>query len=270
MSRMDCDIVKDLVPSYLDGICSERSRQAVEEHIADCGTCREYVQKLKQTEIVGSGVAHREVDYMKKVRRHFLKEHSVNFIWILVVLAVVCAGAAWFRVDMGSVNDGILQILPPAVAACLIFLMKGEREPLKWNRRRIAAGVLSLAMSCYGGSLSLLIVRWMNMGTMPFGMEASRSGPFICCQLFVIIILQLGLFIWSLRDSLKKECGCGLLSVLSLVGIFYGVAHERMLFHMDTFEVFMGTYGRITLVFALEAVLLGVLAVAVSGRSANR
>ena len=40
MDRLDHDIVQDLLPLYHDGVCSEKSRAAVEEHLKTCETCR--------------------------------------------------------------------------------------------------------------------------------------------------------------------------------------------------------------------------------------
>ena len=37
---MNCDIVRDLLPLYEDGLCSEESRKAVEEHLKSCEACR--------------------------------------------------------------------------------------------------------------------------------------------------------------------------------------------------------------------------------------
>lgn len=37
---MNCNIVRDLLPLYHDGVCSEESRAAVEEHLAGCEACR--------------------------------------------------------------------------------------------------------------------------------------------------------------------------------------------------------------------------------------
>ena len=37
---MNCDIVRDLLPLYEDGLCSEESRRAVEEHLKSCEACR--------------------------------------------------------------------------------------------------------------------------------------------------------------------------------------------------------------------------------------
>lgn len=44
---MNCDIVKDLIPLYIDGCCSEESKNAVEEHIRDCEDCKKLVEDMK-------------------------------------------------------------------------------------------------------------------------------------------------------------------------------------------------------------------------------
>ncbi len=38
---MNCDIIKDLVPLYIDGCCSEESRKTVKEHIESCKNCKQ-------------------------------------------------------------------------------------------------------------------------------------------------------------------------------------------------------------------------------------
>lgn len=38
--KICCEIAKDLLPLYEDGVCSEESRKAVEEHLAECEKCR--------------------------------------------------------------------------------------------------------------------------------------------------------------------------------------------------------------------------------------
>ena len=37
---MEQEIILDLLPLYHDGVCSEKSRAAVEEHLKACETCR--------------------------------------------------------------------------------------------------------------------------------------------------------------------------------------------------------------------------------------
>ena len=40
MNKISCDICKDLMPLVKDGIASEESRLAVEEHLKECETCK--------------------------------------------------------------------------------------------------------------------------------------------------------------------------------------------------------------------------------------
>lgn len=43
-----CKIVEDLLPLYHDGVCSEESRQLVEEHLAQCEGCRSLLKKIDE------------------------------------------------------------------------------------------------------------------------------------------------------------------------------------------------------------------------------
>ena len=48
MSKFDCDITKDLLPLYIDSVCSEKSSECVEEHLKECNNCREELRKLRE------------------------------------------------------------------------------------------------------------------------------------------------------------------------------------------------------------------------------
>lgn len=48
MSKIPCNVNKDLLPLYVDNVCSEESRGMVEEHLAGCGECRKYYDALKE------------------------------------------------------------------------------------------------------------------------------------------------------------------------------------------------------------------------------
>lgn len=44
-----CPIVKDLIPLYIDGVASEESGRFVEEHVAECEECGQYLDSMKQS-----------------------------------------------------------------------------------------------------------------------------------------------------------------------------------------------------------------------------
>lgn len=45
--KVTCDIINDLIPSYIDNVCSEDSRKLVEEHIKHCPKCAKELEYMK-------------------------------------------------------------------------------------------------------------------------------------------------------------------------------------------------------------------------------
>ncbi|QOV11513.1 anti-sigma factor family protein [Viridibacillus arvi] len=45
---MNCNIIKDLLPSYIDEICSEDTAKLVEGHVQHCDECRQTLKRLQQ------------------------------------------------------------------------------------------------------------------------------------------------------------------------------------------------------------------------------
>ena len=45
-----CGIIRDLLQLYIDDVCNEESKQAVENHLSECEKCRNYYESMKSTE----------------------------------------------------------------------------------------------------------------------------------------------------------------------------------------------------------------------------
>ncbi len=45
---MDCNVVRDLIPLYIDGCCSEESASIVKEHIENCDACRKLLEEMRK------------------------------------------------------------------------------------------------------------------------------------------------------------------------------------------------------------------------------
>lgn len=89
MAKVTCNIVKDLLPLYVDGVISEDSGKLVEEHLESCSECKDYYNQLKDADIP-VGKAADDKATIKKIRRRLnLKKIIVGCI----VAAVVAAGA---------------------------------------------------------------------------------------------------------------------------------------------------------------------------------
>ena len=88
--KLNCNIVDDLLPLYLEDICSEDSKAALEKHLQECSACREKLARMKSSDILYK-VEKLEgqlpiAEYARKVKRHRVR------IGILAVL--FCAIAA--------------------------------------------------------------------------------------------------------------------------------------------------------------------------------
>ena len=67
---MEHKIILDLMPLYLDGVASDESRQAIEEHVAVCAECRAALDAMRAS---GSpAVPDTDITPLRKVKAIFL------------------------------------------------------------------------------------------------------------------------------------------------------------------------------------------------------
>lgn len=123
MNGLKCGIVKDLLPLYCDGVCSEESRAAVEEHMESCPNCREECGQMKgellplpaeqeKNRQEGAAVAG-FAQYVKKVKRESLARGA----WVGVIAAGLLFLAAFYLLpllirDTGSGMIVLLLLIP--------------------------------------------------------------------------------------------------------------------------------------------------------------
>lgn len=87
--KLDCAVVHDLLPSYVDGLTSDATNRAVEEHLSGCESCNEELQRMKEPE-PQSAAPVPEVDYLKKVRRRSTaKSLVVGIVLMLLGIALL-------------------------------------------------------------------------------------------------------------------------------------------------------------------------------------
>ena len=87
---MNCEIIKDLLPSYADGLTSEASNEAVREHLETCESCRVYFEEMqqKQPEVEVLEKAGREIDYFLRIREDVFEKILVAVMLTAVVFSL--------------------------------------------------------------------------------------------------------------------------------------------------------------------------------------
>lgn len=78
---LTCGVVRDLLPSYIEGLLGEDSREAVDRHLKTCPACTAQKEAMAARTGPEPEEAAKEVDYLKRVKKGTVKK---------IVLAVVC------------------------------------------------------------------------------------------------------------------------------------------------------------------------------------
>ena len=98
MNQVPCEVIRDLLPSYIDGLTSETTNRLIEEHLKECEACREVLRAMRGPEDVQKNAPEltpeeqQEIDFLKKNKKknRMIVLFSVlgAFLLILLVLLV--------------------------------------------------------------------------------------------------------------------------------------------------------------------------------------
>ena len=107
MSKRECDIIKDLLPSYVDEICSVASKEWIEEHLKECEECRALAEMMKNTEISAKRLEFEQLEAGRKVIRQNLKRSLISLGLSALVFAVLMCSFFW---DNGQIPILLLPV----------------------------------------------------------------------------------------------------------------------------------------------------------------
>lgn len=89
--KNNCEIIRDLLPLYCDGVCSEASKRAVEEHLEECAVCKAVHWDLSKDADIPPINANEEKD-KAKVLKGVKKKIILKRIIAVVVAVAITAG----------------------------------------------------------------------------------------------------------------------------------------------------------------------------------
>lgn len=85
--KNECDIVKDLIFSYNDGILSETSKKLVEKHLKSCENCNNVLKDIQQESHNKS--EEKEIDAFKGIRKKITKKNIVISISLIFLILII-------------------------------------------------------------------------------------------------------------------------------------------------------------------------------------
>lgn len=180
-SNYNCELIQDLLPLYQDNACSNTSRSIVDEHIADCDTCKAMLTRLQNTSVD---------DYLISEKNNVLELHSkkemkrtaaigiftASVLMIPVIVCLICNlaighGLDWFFIVLTSLL---------VFASITVIPMVVRRNTILWTMAAFTVSLLLLLMTCciYTGG------DWFFIVSIPtiFGLSVMFM-PYIICHI---------------------------------------------------------------------------------------
>ncbi|MEL7655264.1 MAG: zf-HC2 domain-containing protein, partial [Bacillota bacterium] len=104
---MKCEIVKDLLPSYIDGLTSNESNSEIEEHLKTCEECTEILDQMKIEVNVENIVLNKEI--IKPFKK--LNKRVLQSVLITLAVCILAVGSYFYFFEIGwKVNSEDMDI----------------------------------------------------------------------------------------------------------------------------------------------------------------
>lgn len=129
MKKNTCNIIRDILPLYLDEVVSEDTREMVEEHLQTCEACRQEAKLMKADVVlpVNPDVRMSEKKELKQFRSLFRrKKVIVSLLSAAAVLAVMIGGYCWMNLKTTVIPYSSSQITVKEIDGELYVYYRGE------------------------------------------------------------------------------------------------------------------------------------------------
>lgn len=195
--KTDCEVIRDLLPLYVDEICSDTSREMVTEHLEECGECREMLQKLRETEIENDLKNEKQdvIEYgVRKFKQLSAKTGTtVSGLFMIPILAVLIlnliagSGMGWFLIVLAAMTVAASVTLVP------IFVRESK---LFWTFCAFTVSViLLLGITClvtrgnWFGIASSAVLFGFSVCFLPFAIKAKPLRKWMENQNRALIVI---------------------------------------------------------------------------------
>lgn len=95
MNKINCNVIGDLLPLYVDGAVSEDTKKLVEEHLVECADCKKAAEDMEKELVlpVHETVAAAETSFLQKMKKIWKKGRMRTAVISVAVTAVVILGS---------------------------------------------------------------------------------------------------------------------------------------------------------------------------------
>ena len=257
MPRINCNIIKDLLPSYIDELCSTESKQLIEEHFKECESCKNLYE---QTKLILLHNEHkqdtREIDYFKTIRINVNKKNrTLLIITVILFLIQLYINSNPYLFGSSAFTFNINYIFPVLIAGVMFAILPDfSKQAIPSKIKLSVLGIELCAMTYIFGLLTFVAHTLLN-DTTPFGMQAEQVGPFLLIQIRALSIGFILIFVATLIISLRKKAICPALCFLPMGGMSLMFQYSHRLHELST-RFTLTTFIRPYLIIICEIIIL--------------
>jgi len=146
--KNSCDMIRDLLPLYVDDACSETSKQLVEEHLSECASCKELLAQLNNHDVEDELIRERNTvvtQHNKEMKRvAYTVGMSVAAVLMIPILVTFIVNLAtgrtldWFFIVLTSLF---------VVASLTVVPLVKRSNKLLWTMITFTISVVILLMT---------------------------------------------------------------------------------------------------------------------------
>ena len=252
--KMKCSVIQDLMPSYVDEICSQDSRELVQEHVAECEQCKAKLEQMKNTQIVGGDASKKQVDYLKKIRTTILRKEWLGKFMLVILVFIEVGGIFSGR---GSLIN--FQVETGILFSLLLMCGAGLAGNYGFSEKRKSA-VAEIGVSAIGLLLLVLLSEYSTYciiaDKVPFYFTTMfQVGPFLENCYRVIIVAEALILFWNTFQKHNNAYA----TILNIVSLSLASNLTDVLYHMEAPESFQW-YVDMSNIFQLVLAALGIVA----------
>jgi predicted anti-sigma-YlaC factor YlaD len=93
MKEINCNIIKDILPLYVDGVVSDDTKEMVEEHLEHCEECKKEIELMKQELYIP---VEKEASFIKNFKKKWRNKKIIISVLSILLTGLILFGAFSF------------------------------------------------------------------------------------------------------------------------------------------------------------------------------
>ena len=251
--KITCDVIQDLMPSYVDEICSRDTRELVDGHVSGCDQCRARLEHMKNTGIVAEKASEKQVDYLKKIKSTISRKEWLGK-FVLIALALVEVAGVFSGGNLINYTPG------SALVFSILHLCAAGLAGNYIGSGRSKGAAVQLGISWLG--LLLLIVtqeyflHCLGVGKVPFLVdELYECGPIYANICRGIVLAEVVILFWN---TFKKR-NYAYVVIVNIISLSLTSYVKDSLHSMDSYVSMASATRRATIFQVCLLVLVSVV-----------